>query len=258
MAYSARYYIKWFETIDSTNSALARDKGQLEEKTVYAARYQSAGRGQRGNCWESGRDENLTFSILFRPKEIPAAKQFIISQAVALGVCSFLAEEGIEASIKWPNDIYVRDLKICGILIENTISSAKLSESIVGIGLNLNQKSFVSGARNPISLTVLTGRQYILTETLGRLLRHIDAFCSRLDEASAIEDIDRKYLSRLYRFGEWHNFEEMEPTIVPTEYRSGEQFCGKIVGITETACLRIEKADGSLKEYSFKEIKYIL
>ena len=165
--------IKWFKTIDSTNNRIALDKEDLADKTVYMTDFQTAGKGQRGNGWESAKAENLLFSILFKPSDILAENQFIISQAVTLGIVEYVRSKGITAKIKWPNDIYVNDRKICGILIENSVNGNNLVSSIVGIGFNLNQLTFSPDIPNPVSLSTLTDVRYDLKEELLSLLHFI-------------------------------------------------------------------------------------
>lgn len=248
-----RWQTKWFEEVDSTNTRMSEEKLTLSDCAVYAALFQTAGKGQRGNKWESGRGCNLTFSILFKPENISAHDQFIVSEVATLGIADYLQEKGIKASIKWPNDIYVGDRKICGILIENTIRGDKLSHSIVGIGVNLNQKLFRSDAPNPISVTLLTGEEYDVKVELEKLLSHIVGLYDRLhaDGASARQAaaIEETYTSKLYRRGEWHIYEDVA---------AGERLEGKILGVDRNACLRVEKRDGSISAFAFKEIKYIL
>lgn len=241
---SVTFSIKWFETIDSTNSALAREKAGLSDRSIYAAYFQTAGRGQRGNTWESRRGENLTFSILFKPESIKSSAQFIISEIVTLGIVRYLKSEGVAAKIKWPNDIYVGDKKLCGILIENTVSGEMLSASIAGIGININQKVFESGAPNPTSLSLLTGKSYEVEQELIKLAAAI------MECYTAVpDDIEKQYLDLLYRRGEWHDY---------IDCTDGSTFSGRILGITETACLSIEKADGTIRSFAFKELKYII
>ena len=250
--------IHWFDTVDSTNTRLLEDKERLPDRSVYAALYQTAGRGQKGNRWESRPGENLTFSILLKPEDLPVREQFILSQVVALGLLDFLRTEGVEASIKWPNDIYVGDRKICGTLIEPTLSGNLLSSAVAGIGLNLNQCDFDPNLPNPTSLGLVTGRRYNVKETLPRVLEPIFARCDKLSSAYARNGYDAEYMERLYRRGEWHDFEEMPATVVPTEQRSGLRFRARILGIDNAARLLLEHRDGTLHTYGSKEIKYVL
>ena len=125
--------IKWYQTLDSTNTQAAREMSQAPCGTVWIADFQTAGRGQRGNRWESAKCENLTFSILFKPTFLSPVQQFAISEVAAIGVCRYLCSKGLPAQIKWPNDIYIGNKKICGMLIEHSISGANLAGSIVFI-----------------------------------------------------------------------------------------------------------------------------
>ena len=127
---------------------------ELPHATVVSTYNQTAGRGQRGNSWESEPHKNLTFSVLLKPQHIIAREQFYISEIVSVAIVNTLRKYIIDQpiAIKWPNDIYVNDDKICGILIENTLSGYSISQSIAGIGININQQTFLSNAPNPISL----------------------------------------------------------------------------------------------------------
>ena len=250
--------IHWFDTIDSTNTRLLADQAGLPDRTVYAALFQTAGRGQKGNRWESRPGENLTFSILVKPSQLSVREQFILSQVVALGLLDFLREEGVVATIKWPNDIYVGDRKICGTLIENVLSEGRVAAAVAGIGLNLNQRVFDPAIPNPTSLTLHTGKVYDVRETLPRVLAPISARCDKLGSPYARNGYDAEYLEHLYRRGEWRQFEEMPASDVPTEHRAGRRIDARILGIDNAARLLLEHTDGTLHAYSFKEIKYII
>ena len=251
-------FIRWFDTIDSTNTRLMADKASLPDRSVYAALFQTAGRGQKGNRWESRPGENLTFSILLKPTSLSASEQFILSQVVALGLIDYLQEQGVSATIKWPNDIYAGDRKICGTLIENTLSEGHLAASVAGIGLNINQREFDPALPNPTSLSLQTGRTYDVREELPRLLACIFRYCDRLDSPYARNGFDAMYLEKLYRRGCWHFFEEMPASDVPAEHRTGRRIEARILGIDTEARLLLELRDGTLRHYSFKEIKYLL
>ena len=138
-----RHHIIVQDELESTNNyakQLVSDK--VEEGTVVLAQFQSKGRGQQGNYWESETGKNLLFSLILYPDFLEAEFQFSLSMLVSLAIVSVLDEETDEVQIKWPNDIYVGKLKIAGILIENTIKGSKLGSTIVGVGLNLNQEMF--------------------------------------------------------------------------------------------------------------------
>jgi BirA family biotin operon repressor/biotin-[acetyl-CoA-carboxylase] ligase len=235
--------IKWFKTIDSTNNRIALDKEDLADKTVYMTDFQTAGKGQRGNGWESAKAENLLFSILFKPSDILAENQFIISQAVTLGIVEYVRSKGITAKIKWPNDIYVNDRKICGILIENSVNGNNLVSSIVGIGFNLNQLTFSPDIPNPVSLSTLTDVRYDLKEELLSLLHFIfDEYEKRSP------DTEERYAAALYRLGKPHSY---------IHTASGKTFTGTIVGVDRAARVLIDTEDGR-KAFAFKELQYII
>ena len=147
---SVEWKIIHIDETDSTNRWL-REQGGEEDMVVWAD-FQTAGRGQGTNKWESEQGKNLLFSILLHPKDIPANKQFAISMQVSLAICEALGERIGDLSIKWPNDIYWRNAKICGILIENRLQGSRIRDSIIGVGLNVNQRQFHSDAPNPVSL----------------------------------------------------------------------------------------------------------
>ena len=178
--------IRWLDTTDSTNSDIRRGLESLANLSVIAARFQTAGRGQGTHTWISPKDENLTFSILLRfgtdgIPALPATDAVRISYVITLAIRDFLADEGVESRIKWPNDIWVADRKICGMLIENVLDGPNVGCSIVGIGINLNQGSFDLSLPNPVSLYMLTGRKYDLQASLRRLAEKI---CRRVAQLS--------------------------------------------------------------------------
>ena len=242
-----RVSIHWLDETESTQDVLQRGISDYDNLSVVAARLQTAGRGQRGNSWLAGKGENLTFSVLLKFGDagfppLTASSQFRISETVSVGICDYLGSKGIDARIKWPNDIYVRNRKICGILIENTLQGSAIATSIVGIGLNVNQKTFPPQLVNPTSISLQTGEEYILEEELPRLVDSIFP-------AGKLEGRRAEYLRRLYRFGEFHDF---------TDCATGTVFEGRIIGVSEQGLLRVENRKGELKEFAFKEINYII
>ena len=252
--------IRWFDEVDSTNTRLSAAKENLPAGTVFAARWQSAGKGQRGNRWESGRGENLTFSVLWKPASLPAAAQFSLSQAAALGVADYLAAEGVESFIKWPNDIIAGGRKICGMLLEHSLAADKLADSVVGIGLNVNQRLF-GEAPNATSMMLLTGAERDIRQELPRLLAHLDRRFAQTATETGRRALREDYLARLFRKGEWHEYidrREADPLLPTTREVTGERFEGRITGITPAGLLQIERRDGTLLEFAFKEISYQL
>ncbi len=252
--------IIWLKSTDSTNNRALDGIDIYPDGSVWAALHQSAGRGQRGNSWQSAEGENLTFSILFKPDFILAQEQFVISAAVAIGITNYLISKGIKAKIKWPNDIYVADKKICGILIENIISGENLSSSICGIGLNLNQLTFHPDLPNPTSVLIeREGRggecceKFSLEEELELLVDEVFAQYEAAKREKLVNgnfnSIYNTYHSKLYRLGQYHSF---------IETATGQRFTAKIIGITELACLLLQYPDGSTRAFAFKEISYVI
>ena len=252
--------IIWLKSTDSTNNRALDGIDIYPDGSVWAALHQSAGRGQRGNSWQSAEGENLTFSILFKPDFILAQEQFVISAAVAIGITNYLKSKGIEAKIKWPNDIYVADKKICGILIENFIGGEGVSSSICGIGLNLNQLDFPPQLPNPTSVLIeREGRggecceKFSLEEELELLLNEIFAqyeAAKREKLANGnFNPIYKNYHSKLYRLNQFHTF---------VEIATNQRVIAKIIGITEQACLLLQYPDGSTRAFAFKEISYVI
>ncbi len=244
-------FIKWYDSIDSTNSEAIRQFEQCDDFTVFAAKFQTGGRGQKGTKWESEPGKNLTFSLIIKPADLKAKFQFVISQIVTVGLKNYLNTRGIEAKIKWPNDIYVGDKKICGILIESFLSGDILSGSVIGIGLNVNQSTFLSDAPNPVSMSLITGKDYNPEDELQELASHINILYQNYIKSFATGDkgLEREYLNSLYRRDSWFNYEDVA---------TGEVFKARITGIDQSACLILEREGGVKISYSFKEVKYIL
>lgn len=248
--------IIWLQSVDSTNNEVKRRLSVMDNLTVIAADDQTAGRGQRGNRWIVEPGANMTFSLLLRfgageLPSLPARDQFLISEAATLVVRRYLSSRGIDTLVKWPNDIYAGDRKICGMLIENTLSSAGgVADSIVGIGLNVMQKEFPPMLQNPVSMTLLTGKDYDVhgeLDALGAFL--YDWLAVRLSSGSGRQEIASEYGSCLYRKGEVREFND---NIL------GERFMARITGVTPEGKLMVETVSGEKKEYSFKEISYVI
>ena len=167
-----KWNVRHIDETDSTNRWLREHL----EVDVVVADFQTAGRGCGTNQWEAERGKNLLFSLLLHPHDVQAKDQFRISMAVSIALREMLAQYADGFTVKWPNDIYWRDSKICGILIENRLQGSRIKDSIVGIGLNVNQTKFRSDAPNPVSLCQIVGhevdRDSLLTDFL-RLLERV-------------------------------------------------------------------------------------
>lgn len=179
--------IIWLENTDSTNDELRRRLDQSGNLTIIAAERQTAGRGQGDHTWHSAPGQNLTFSVLLRHRCLKASNALAVTSIMALGIRDYLHSKGIESWIKWPNDIWVGEKKICGILIENSIRAGNIDFSIIGVGLDVNQTDWPSYLPNPVSLKDLTGHEYDTHEELRQLL---DALARRSAQTSTPEGIE--------------------------------------------------------------------
>lgn len=234
-----------FDTLGSSNDEAC--KPQYVEGDIILAQRQTAGRGQRGHTWESREGENLTFSLLLEPLFLPPSEQFLISECVALGVCDALLHYGIEAQIKWTNDIYIGDRKLAGILIEHKLQGSALARTVAGIGLNVNQKAFSDDLPNPISMAQATGREFDREEVLQTVATSLMARYEQLREGGA-KELQADYHQRLYRLGQEHCY------ALP----DGSRFRGIIRGVEPTGALRIENERGELLSFLFKEVEFVI
>lgn len=232
----------------STNLALREimERDGLPEGSVVWADYQTAGRGQMGNSWESEARKNLTFSIVLYPNVIPAREQFLISQITALSVKKALDKHVGDIRIKWPNDVYWRDKKICGMLIENDLSGSFIYCSIIGIGINLNQEVFMSKALNPVSLLQATGKKYHREDILDQFLSAFYGYYLKLLQEKA-DEIRSTYRASLYRGEDYYPYRD-----------AGGDFEAIIADIEPTGHLVLRLRDGSIRRYAFKEVSYLI
>ena len=229
----------------STNDD-ARDPKYRHGDIVWAER-QTAGRGQRGHTWTSAEGENLTFTLVLEPRFLPVGEQFLLSEAVALALTDTFAQAGIETRIKWTNDIYAGDRKLVGILIEHSYSGPRLARTVVGIGINVNQTEFDPALPNPVSMAAAAGRTFDRGEVL-------EAFCERLEaryaqlERGDTETLQCDYRERMYGLGERRTF----------RYPDGTPVEAVIEGVRPSGELLLRHDDGTLREYLFKEINFVL
>lgn len=240
--------IKFLDECASTNKLLLEgiDNGYLyaDFYTIYTS-FQSHGYGQVGNSWESEGGKNLLFSTVLHPTGVKASEQFFISEAIALAVAETLDSETDSISVKWPNDIYWNDKKIAGILIENNLSGACLKDCVIGVGLNVNQKVFLSDAPNPVSLLNITDRDYDIRHILDTVLERFKMLYS--DGIEERSQLHAKYMSRLFRFG------------IPASYHDATGiFSGTISSVEADGHLHITDTYGHDRRYAFKEVQYIL
>ena len=217
---------------------------KLAEGTVVITDHQTQGRGQSGNSWESEPGANLTFSMVLYPVSVKASGQFILSKAISLAIYDFFSifiSSGV--SFKWPNDVYVGEQKISGILIENFVEGDYLTKTIVGIGMNINQKQFLSDAPNPVSLWQLTKNTYPLENCLQTICTHIaDRYRMITEDA---KKLNYDYLQNLYRFGKLCRYSA-----------DGTSFDATITGVNHYGMLEMITVTGERKVFGFKEITF--
>lgn len=246
------YHYKHLLCVDSTNRYIKDEAANLALEAPQATAFvvtadnQTAGRGQRGNSWLSQCGENLLMSILVNPSFLKVSRQFALSQAVALAVQAAMADFGIDAILKWPNDIYVGKRKICGILVELSWEGDSLSEAIIGIGINVNQSQFPQMDKIPVSMKMLQGKEYSIDEVRNRVLHNFSEYYSLLQSGEE-ELIARKYVGSLLGYGEIMQYCDSEG-----------YFSAAIEGVTPIGHLQLHCSDGSQKSYAFKEVELLL
>ncbi len=235
------------EIIASTNSFFKEIENveEIENGTLVSAKFQSVGRGQRNNIWESEKNKNILTSFIFLANNILPDNQFVISKAVSLAIFDLLSEYKISAKIKWPNDIYINDKKIAGILIENSIRGNKISNSIIGIGLNINQINFSNTLYNATSLKLETNINYNTDEILDILIKYLNFRFNMLLQNN-FNKINNDYLQNLYRFNEFHSFETDK-----------EVFKAKIKTLDKIGRIVLETQNGDIQAYNFKEVRFL-
>ena len=236
------------DTISSTNSYLSdlQKTDRLPEGTILTARFQESGKGQYGNPWESSKGENLLLSFLWYPQFVELHQLHYLNMAFAVAVSDLVIDVlEQQVSIKWPNDIFVGDKKLGGMLIENVFGEDKIKQSILGIGMNVNQVQFSDALPNPISLKSITGNHYDLESLKNGLCNFLEQRYLQLRKGDflAIREI---YHQRLYRHGKWEWFEA-----------SGRKFKGMIMGVNRDGQLMIQEESGHSTVHDMKQIRYL-
>jgi BirA family transcriptional regulator, biotin operon repressor / biotin---[acetyl-CoA-carboxylase] ligase len=228
---------------DSTNAVAHEllNAGKASDGSLIITSEQTAGKGQRGNSWEAEPGKNLTFSVIIKPR-IPIGEQFQLNIISSLAIYSLLTKYlGNKVKIKWPNDIYYEDRKICGMLIQNFIKGPGIENSIIGIGLNVNQTKFEE--RKAISMAMVCGQQFSLQSVLDDLLEQLEHYLGQL-RLNYLKELKKQYLSQLYWFHEQHLF------------KSDHLFKGIIIGINDSGFLHMKTDEGE-KYFNFKEVVFV-
>lgn len=237
--------IKYYDTLPSTNSeAIQLALQGAKEGTVVTCGNQTAGRGQRDNKWLAKASENITMSVILRPK-IDVSRLFLISKAFSLAVVNVLVKYHVNTCVKWPNDIYASNKKIAGILLEHSFLGNNFNFSVIGLGLNVNQTDFPQMENAPTSIINETGKQYNITEVLTELLNEFNCLYPLLNTSG--ETINKEYFTKLYRLNGYHKYKQPD----------GEIFSAKIVNVADSGEIHLEDSSGNLRTYFFKEVEYI-
>lgn len=245
------------DEVDSTNNFLRHlDTPGDNRMTLVTAEFQTAGRGADQNHWESAKGENLLLSLRVMPSNLPARRMFAISEVAALAVknafdtflpISSPPKGGRGVSVKWPNDIYYGDSKVAGILIENDLQGALVQRSTIGIGININQRHFLSDAPNPRSLADIVGHDVERRFVLERFMESFTHYFEQIETGNqeALDALHEQYKTHLYRLGEEHTYSDKDDT-----------FRATLVDVEPDGLLVLQDAKGNKRQYEFKEVKY--
>ena len=225
----------YIKTTNSTSTLLKQLAAEGNPPDFIYAGYQTAGRGQTGNSWESEEGKNLLCSILLPPDK----NLYFLNIAVGVALLRVIGED---FTIKWPNDIYWQDKKAAGILVENAIIGNEIKYSIAGIGLNVNQTEFKSDAPNPVSLKQIRGREYDIESLMNRVLEEVHKVLNEPEQ-----DIWSYYKSHLYRREGWYPYEDKNGV-----------FEAHIEDVLPTGEIVLKDRQGKERNYHFKQIRYIL
>ena len=248
-----------------STSSLLREQYTDDLPHLYTIRtdFQTAGRGQAGNGWESEEGKNLLCSALLRYEGLVATEQWRLSMLVAVAlreaIVRVFGEDKRVAdklTIKWPNDIYYEDKKLVGILIENMLQGAEVGYTIAGVGVNVNQTQWLSGAPNPISMKEITGEEYDVEQLEKEWIESMKSW-----EKRSTEVIRVAYMHYLYRREGWYMYVEREVSVQPTMIASQDvagAFLAELVSVTEHGELVLSREDGEEKNYHFKQIRFVV
>ncbi len=247
---------KWIyqSTSLSTNAdiSLSVSKNSPNTNIVLYTYKQWAGKGQIGRKWHSGVDKNLTLSLLVAINQLLAKDQFHFNMIISLSIRDWIAStladsinENVGCFIKWPNDIYINDKKLAGILIQNSLADKYITKSTVGIGINVNEDNFPLDLPNPISMAEITGNKYNLGELFANLLYSLERLFFDYDQMS-FDELKKQYISKMYLLNQEKTF---------TLSETGQIFSGKIVGINDEGMLEVDQK-GRMSRFNFREIRY--
>ena len=244
-----KYDVKKLDVTDSTNNWLRHIPLMPDVDFLFVTtEYQTAGKGQGNNRWESERGKNLLFSVKCLPWRVKASQQYLLLQTVAVAVCLVLRRQLCDSDkcrIKWPNDIYYGDKKLSGTLSECTLRNAYVNEFIAGVGINVNQLSFLSDAPNPVSMAQIAEHDLDRNLLLDEIAKEL-AYWFKYITNEDYNPIINKYQEIMYRRTGMHRY-----------YDKYGEFEATYEDILPNGHLVLRRNDGTLSEYEFKEVKYI-
>ena len=262
--------IVFLESVGSTNTWL-RDQlvstllNDEEKKRLFPHLFtvctyrQTAGRGQQGNSWESEPDKNISFTTLLDTSALRPEELWRVTEVCSLAVRQALCSLGINAVIKWPNDIYAGNEKICGILIESVLHGSSVACCLAGIGVNINQTVFRSSAPNPTSMALVAGHEFDKETVLRNILTHLHDLWHLVSDSPS--QLKEEYMQALYRCKGFFPYRKKEVSAAPMSISSevdAEVFEAEICDINEQGCLVLRRRDGTTETFHFKQIQYII
>lgn len=232
------------DSVDSTNNYAAKlfTLGTLPHGSVIMADEQTAGRGQRGAIWSSNPGENLLLTIVLQPVNLSISDQFRLTQFASLAMHELLSKYGLSSAIKWPNDLFVKSLKISGMLIENQVTSNAISNVFLGIGLNVNQTDF--DGLSATSMFAETGMKHTLMDVAMSLFSSMNQYWHFVQNTQFVQ-LDERYQSLLY----------LRNTLSFFSDDQGD-FEGTILGTTEQGLLKVEGRNGEIGTYELKQLRF--
>ena len=231
-------------TNDFASTLLSKDK--QPEGTIVLAEYQTKGKGQGNNKWHSSKGKNLLMSVILFPGFLSASKQFYLSEIIALSIIKTIKEYvNLDCKIKWPNDIFCNNKKIGGILIQNSLKGQFIKHSVLGVGLNVNQRNFPGELDKASSLALESGKELDKDELFYFLLKNLDEYYIRLQNAD-LDKIKQEFVTNLLGYD----------TLLKFQAKDSQTFEAKITTVKESGELVLMR-DNKLLSYSHGQIKFV-